>query len=436
MKTANLEPCMSHPIPLMSTPEYRAKLDQCIHCGLCLQACPTYVATGVEMDGPRGRIALMRAVAEGAVAPDNPTFEHYLTRCLACRACETACPSGVQYGVLFEAARTTIEHVRTPDPLERAARRAGLRELMPRRDRLRWLARLLWLYQISGVQRLVRAVGLPQPLAAMEAILPPITPRYRTEQTVAPAIGIRRGRVAFFMGCVQEAFLARVNAATIRVLQRNGYEVVTPPAQTCCGAAHIHSGDDEFARDLARRNIDAFLSAGADMLIGNAGGCGLALHEYPELLRDDPAYAGRAREFADRMQDITAFLVEHLHEPPRGNLRMRVVYADSCHLRHGLKVVKPPRELLRRIPGLELVELKQPDRCCGSAGIYNIVQPEMANSVLDEKMADVAATHADVLVTTNTGCYMQYHAGMRRAGLKMRVAHVVELLDESYRNAP
>lgn len=423
---------MNQPIPLMTTPDYRAKLDQCIHCGLCLQACPTYVATGVEMDGPRGRIALMRAVSDGLVAPNNPTFEHHLTRCLACRACETACPSGVQYGALFEAARITIEHERSPGPAERALRWFGLRQLMPERERLRWLARVLWLYQVTGVQRLVRAVGLPQPLQAMEAILPPITPHYRAEGEVSPAIGTRRGRVAFFVGCVQEAFLSRVNAATIRVLQRNGYEVITPSAQTCCGAAHVHSGDDAFARVLARKNIDALLDSGADWIIGNAGGCGLALHEYPELLHDDPQYAARARQFAERTLDITAFLSRNLHNPPRGTLRLRAVYADSCHLRHGLKVVKPPRELLRGIAGLELVELKQPDRCCGSAGIYNIVQPDMANLVLDEKMADVAAARADVLVTTNTGCYMQYVAGVRRAGLQMRVAHVVELLDEAY----
>lgn len=428
---------MSHAIELLTTSDYRAKLEQCIHCGLCLQACPTYAVFGTEMDSPRGRIVLMRAAAEGRFEPDELTdgFATHITRCLACRACETACPSGVQYGALVEQARLVVERGRTPGRAERLLRWAGLRQLMPHRERLKLLARLLWLYQATGAQWLVRRLNvLPKTLAAMEAILPPIDPRFRDYRAPAPAIGRRRGRVAFFIGCIQEAFLSQVNAATVRVLQRNGYEVVFPAPQTCCGAAQAHVGDEELARDLARRNIDAFLGQDVEAIVVNAGGCGLSLKEYPHLLRDDPAYAAPAREFGAKVQDISEFLADHLHVPPRGELPAVATYADSCHLRHGQKVVRQPRDLLRQIPGLTLVELKQPDRCCGSAGVYNIAQPEIADAVLDAKMADIAATGASLIVASNTGCHMQLVAGVRKAGLKARVLHLAEVLDLAYKN--
>ncbi|GAB4424276.1 MAG: heterodisulfide reductase-related iron-sulfur binding cluster [Anaerolineae bacterium] len=420
----------------MTTDPYLTKLQQCIHCGLCLEACPTYAVFGTEMDAPRGRIALMRAAAEGRIAPAayNGAFATHLNRCLACRACETACPSGVQYGSLIETARNVIEQQRTPGAGERLLRWLGLRQLMPHRGRLRLLARLLKLVQASGLQGLVRrANALPKTLAAMDDILPPLQIEFGGSAP-APAIGPQRGRVAFFTGCVQDAFLSPVNAATVRVLQRNGFEVHFVPAQTCCGAAHAHSGEPELARELARRNIDAFLAGQFDAVLNNAGGCGLMLKEYPHLLADDPAYAGRARQFAAAVQDITQFLADNLHTPPQKSLNLRVTYADSCHLRHGQKVVQPPRHLLRQIPGLALVELKQPDRCCGSAGVYNIAQPDTAALILDDKMADIAATGAQVVATSNTGCHMQLIAGVRRAGLNARVLHVVQLLDEAYDN--
>lgn len=428
---------MSHAIDLLTTADYKAKLEQCIHCGLCLQACPTYAVFGTEMDSPRGRIVLMRAAAEGRLDPAELSdgFATHITRCLACRACETACPSGVQYGALVEQARMVVEHSRTPGRAERLLRWVGLRQLMPHRERLKLLARMIWLYQASGAQRLIRRLHvLPKTLATMEAILPPIDPRFHDERRPAPAFGQRRGRVAFFVGCIQEAFLAQVNAATIRVLQRNGYEVVFPEQQTCCGAAQAHVGDEQLARDLARRNIDTFLGQDVEAIVVNAGGCGLALKEYPHLLRDDPAYATRARELATRVQDISEFLAEHLHVPPRGKVRAVATYADSCHLRHGQKIIRQPRDLLRQIPGLTLVELRQPDRCCGSAGVYNIAQPDIADAVLDAKLADIAATGANLIVVSNTGCHMQLVAGVRKAGLKARVMHAVEVLDLSYKD--
>jgi glycolate oxidase iron-sulfur subunit len=429
---------MQHKMNLLQTDDYQAKLDQCIHCGMCLEACPTYSVFGTEMDNPRGRIDLMRAASEGKVGlAELPIFETHITRCLGCRSCETACPSNVQYGALLEKARVTIEEQRSPGKGERLLRWIGLHQLMPYVKRARLLAFVMWVsYQLTGLQWLVRSSNMlklfPKPLRAMEALLPPLLPRYRDYRKPAPALGQKRGTVAFFYGCIQEGFLPQVNEATVRVLQRNGYEVVFPLLQTCCGAAHIHVGEEEQARTLARRNIDALGTMQVDAFINNAGGCGMMLKEYAHLLHDDPAYAERAQAFTAKVQDINEFLAAHLHTPPRGKLPARVTYAASCHLNHGQHVDKQPRALLRQIPGVELVELQRPDHCCGSAGVYNIAQVDTANEVLDRRMADIATTGAHVIVTSNTGCYLQYIAGVRRAGLNTQVRHVVELLEQSY----
>ncbi len=421
------------PNPL-ATGEFRTLVNACIHCGLCLPACPTYDIFGTEMDAPRGRIALMRAAAEGRIPLDSP-FVRHIELCLACRACETACPSGVRYGKLVERARVAIEQRRRPGWAERLLRRLALWELLPHRNRLRRLARLLWLYQASGLQRLVRALDLlPERLKVMEGLLPPLPARHPAYDRPAPALGERRGRVALFLGCVQDAFLSPVNEATVRVLQRNGYEVHFPPGQTCCGAAHLHVGEEAMARALARRNVDAFLAGEYEAVINNAGGCGAMLKEYGELLADDPAYAEKARRFSAQVQDIHEFLAAHLHEPPQGQVAARVTYVDSCHLRHAQKVVQQPRDLLRRIPGLELVELQAPDRCCGSAGVYNLVHPEEAHQVLEAKVADVRQTGAQVVATSNAGCQLQMGYGVQRFGLPAQVVHVVELLDRAYRS--
>jgi len=416
----------------MITTDYKTLLDQCIHCGLCLPACPTYQVYQTEMDSPRGRIALMRAASEGRVELDGAFAEH-IELCLGCRACETACPSGVQYGALVEVARAEIHAVRPPVGAEKAVRRLALRELLPHSDRLRIAARALSLYQRSGLQALVRRTrALPEPLREMESLLPPLSLDYPDYNRPAPAMGERRGAVAFFHGCVQDAFFAGVNQASIRVLQRNGFDVHFPAAQTCCGAAHSHTGEMELAQDLARRNLDAFDPDQYIAIINNAGGCGAALKEYDHLLADDPDYAEAARRFVAKVQDITEFLAVNLHNPPTGSLDLRVTYADSCHLRHVQHVVHQPRDLLRSIPGLTLVELAQPDACCGSAGVYNIVHPDSAGLVLDAKLDDIETTAADVIAITNTGCHMQLLHGAREAGLGARVMHVVELLDRAY----
>ena len=434
------------PVDLLKTPRFKSLLNQCIHCGLCLPACPTYSVFRTEMDAPRGRIQLMRAASEGRIALNGALGAH-INLCLGCRACEPACPSGVQYGALVETTRVAIEKARHPGLAERAIRRLALRELMPHRERLRFVGRMMRLYQVIGLESLVRRFNwMPRRFKTMQALLPPVSTRYPDYRQPAPALGPagKRGTVAFFYGCIQDAFLTEINAATIRVLQRNGYEVHFPLAQTCCGAASLHVGEEELARDLARKNIDAFTptpgpspvrtgeGSSFDAIINNAGGCGATLKEYGHLLQDDPAYAEKAKRFVAQVKDISEFLAEHLNVPPKGEVKLRVTYQDSCHLRNAQKVIRQPRDLLRAIPGIELVELKQPDHCCGSAGVYNIVQLDTAQAVLDAKMADIAATGAEVVVCSNTGCHLQLLSGVRQAGLNARVVHVVELLDQSY----
>ncbi|MDQ7028412.1 MAG: (Fe-S)-binding protein [Ardenticatenia bacterium] len=401
-------------------------LQQCVHCGLCLPACPTYHVFHTEMDAPRGRLALMAAASEGRVPLDGALRLH-LDRCLGCRACETVCPSGVPYGALLETARLAIEAERTPSTAERLVRRLALHELLPRVDRLRRLALVTRGLQQVGLFKLADHLPLSlDRIKRMAALLPPEISTEFTRPGVYPPVGERRGRVAFFMGCVQEALLAHVNAATVRVLQHNGYEVHVVPGQTCCGAVAYHLGDEATAVELAKHNVAAF-AGDYEAIINNAGGCGAMLKEYAALLGD-----GRAREFVARVQDVTEFLAERLHHAPTNPVPGRVTYVDSCHLRHAQRVVGPPRRLLAAIPGLELVELSRPDHCCGSAGVYNLLHPETAEIILDAKMADVAQTQATFVATTNTGCYLQVLYGVRRWALDARVVHVVELLDMAY----
>ncbi len=299
-------------------PQFRRALDQCIHCGLCLQNCPTYVVLGKETDSPRGRIQLMRAVSDGRIPLDG-AFRRHLDLCLSCLSCQTACPSGVQYGKLIDTVRLSLAATYRPGRIERFVRWFGLQQFMPYLGRLRFAAKLFRLYQLVGLQKLVRAINLlPKNLKAMEAILPPLPPSYFDYTKPAPAIGQKRGAVAFFYGCLQDAFLGDVNKATIRVLQRNGYEVHFPQAQTCCGAAHEHTGDANGARALARRNIDAFAAGKYEAIINNAGGCGAMLKEYVHLLADDPAYAEKAEQFVSQVQDISEFLARNLARVPRG----------------------------------------------------------------------------------------------------------------------
>jgi len=408
-------------------------LDKCVHCGLCLNACPTYRELGLEMDSPRGRIYQMVQVANGA--PITEAYQEHIDLCLACRGCETACPSGVKYGRLIEAARADIEQ-RTTRPLPtRIARKLVFDYLLPSRTLLRLAGAGLWFYQRSGVQRLVRASGVLKKLGEVESLAPSVEVPffYRYMGRVFPARGERKHRVVLLSGCIANICFARLNEATVRVLQANGCEVTIHDGQTCCGALHVHAGLRDGARKLARKNIDALADAGYDAILTNAGGCGSTLKEYDELLEHDPAYAERARRFVSLMKDVTEFLATIGLNPKMGEVRGVVTYQDSCHLAHGQRIRSAPRELLRQVPGLTLKEMPMSDLCCGSAGIYNVVHTDMALALLEKKMRSVNSTGAERIVTANPGCMLQLRAGVERHGHGQRVSHVVEVLDEAYR---
>jgi glycolate oxidase iron-sulfur subunit len=414
----------------------QADLDKCVHCGLCLNACPTYRELGIEMDSPRGRIYQMNQVASGA--PITESYIHHLDLCLACRGCETACPSGVPYGRLIEDAREQIRAQETPSRLTRLVRSVVFQRLLPSRTNLQIAGALLYLYQVSGLQRLVRLTGVLKlfgNLSNLEALTPSAEAPffYSKIGKTFPALGERRYRVGFLAGCIANVAFARLNEATVRVLQRNGCEVVIPAAQNCCGALHLHSGLAEQARALARTNIDVFLAEDFDALITNAAGCGSTLKEYDHLLHSDPAYRDRALKFKEKMKDITEFLAAIELNPAMAPIDAIATYQDSCHLAHGQKIRAAPRKLLKAIPGLRFREMPMADLCCGSAGIYNVVQNEMADQILRRKMEFVATTKASLIVTANPGCMLQLAAGARLHGSGQRVAHVVEVLDQAYK---
>jgi glycolate oxidase iron-sulfur subunit len=412
-------------------------LDKCVHCGLCLNACPTYRELGLEMDSPRGRVYQMVQVANGA--PITPSYIEHIDLCLACRGCESACPSGVRYGRMVEDARAQIEaHVRR-GWFERRIRRFVFGHLLDSRATLTTMGTLLYLYEASGMKTLVRALGLLKLLGRLgdlEQLAPSAEPPFFFSQvgrTFLPQ-GARKHRVAFLAGCIANIAFARLNEATVRVLQKNGCEVVVPKDQGCCGALHVHSGLPEEARKLARRNIDAVLSGGFDAIITNAAGCGSTLKEYGELLEDDPDYAAKAREFSTRMRDVTEFLAGIELNPQMGPVNAIVTYQDSCHLAHGQRVRTAPRKLLAAVPGVTLREMPGADICCGSAGIYNVVQNEMSAQILGHKMESVIATGAGIVATANPGCMLQLQAGVRAHGSGQRVMHVVEVMDLAYKN--
>jgi glycolate oxidase iron-sulfur subunit len=412
-------------------------LDHCVHCGLCLNACPTYRELGVEMDSPRGRVYQMVQVATGAASISESYIEH-IGLCLACRGCETACPSGVQYGRLVEAARAEIENnTKYPWPT-RIVRNLAFRRLLPSRTLLRLAGLGLYAHRKLGLAKLGRALGILRGrLGELEALAPAAQPPffYRYYGKTLPAEGTRRYRVALLGGCIANISFARLNEATLRVLQKNGCEVSIPAAQTCCGALHVHAGRREEARELARRNIDALLGSGYDAIITNAAGCGSTLKEYGELLEHDTSYAAKSQQFSALVKDINEFLAGIELNPAMSELGVTVTYQDSCHLAHGQKIRAAPRKLLRAIPGLSFREMPLSDLCCGSAGIYNILHTDMSMSLLEKKMDDVRSTGAQVIATANPGCMLQLEAGIRRFGGAARVAHVVELLDEAYRGS-
>ena len=411
-------------------------LDRCVHCGLCLNACPTYRELGLEMDSPRGRVYQMVQVAEGA--PITPSYMQHIDLCLACRGCESACPSGVQYGRMVEDARAEIESRTHRGPVARAVRRFVFMRLLQSRAALSVAGTLLYIYEITGLKALVHALGVMHLLGRLgdlESLTPSADPPFFFSQigrTFAPQ-GERKHRVAFMAGCIANVSFARLNEATIRVLQRNGCEVVVPADQGCCGALHLHSGLRGEARKLACRNIDAVLGGGFDAIITNAAGCGSTLKEYGELLDDDPEYSAKAKQFSGLMRDITEFLASIELNRNMRPVNATVTYQDSCHLAHGQKIRSAPRQLLAAIPGIRFQEMRGADICCGSAGIYNVVQNQMSMQILAHKMENVNASGADIIATANPGCMLQLQAGVRLHGKKQRVLHVVELLDLAYK---
>ena len=412
-------------------------LDRCVHCGLCLNACPTYRELGVEMDSPRGRIYQMVQVAAGEMQVSN-SYQEHIDLCLACRACETACPSGVQYGKLIEAARAHIERTRPRPALDRMVRWFVYRRLLLSPRLMKLAGNLTALYQGSGLRWLLRATRLLDlfgNLGKLERLLPPAERPFFFGQIgrTFPARGERRYRVAMVAGCLANVSFSRLNAATVRVLQRNGCEVVLPAAQACCGALHVHAGLRDLGRTLARRNIDAFEPLDYDAIITNAAGCGSTLKEYGELLEHDEGYASRARLFSTRVKDVTEFLAAIGPNREMGAVNITATYQDSCHLAHGQRVRSQPRLLLEAVPGLKFRELPFSDLCCGSAGVYNVQHTEMSLSLLEKKMQMAAATGADTIVTANPGCMLQLRAGAELFGRNQRVMHVVEVLDEAYR---
>ncbi|HEV2645523.1 MAG TPA: heterodisulfide reductase-related iron-sulfur binding cluster [Acidobacteriaceae bacterium] len=430
-------------------PPAKELLADCVHCGFCLPACPTYVLWGEEMDSPRGRIYMMQSAAEGDT-PLDATFRLHMDNCLGCMACMTACPSGVQYDKLIEDTRAQIERHIPRAPADSLFRKL-LFATFPYPSRLRALAVPLWLYQRSGVQWLVRRSGLlgllPARLVAMESLLPRVPSNFSRAATSGSltlslakgegariSTGDRPRRVGMLTGCVQSVFFSHVNAATARVLSAEGCEVVIPSNQPCCGALMVHSGLDDQAAAMAKTLIVLFEQADVDLIAINAAGCGSTMKQYGYLLRDDAEWAARAAAFSAKCQDIAEILSELPMRAVRHALPVRIAYHDACHLRHAQGIYRQPRELLAAIPGLELAELAESALCCGSAGVYNLLQPEPAQQLGDRKVAHLLATQAEAVVSANPGCLLQLMSGLRRAGQpELPALHMIELLDASIR---
>ncbi|PDW04621.1 (Fe-S)-binding protein [Candidatus Viridilinea mediisalina] len=433
-------------------------INTCVHCGLCLPACPTYRETGLEMASPRGRIYLMKAVDEGRIGMESRVFQEQMSLCLNCRACEAVCPSGVQYGAILEASRVQLEQARSagnlpvpllpivgtqpaqlpPRPLwQQALRSIVFGGLFKEMALFRAFSGSMRLYQQSGLQWLARQSGILKliGMAATERMLPPLSERFVTPMgQIYPAEGQRRYTVALLTGCIMSTAFANVHQASIRVLQKNGCDVILPPDQGCCGALHTHGGDLDGGRTVARRNIAAFTGLGIDAIIVNAAGCGSTLKEYGHLLHDDPAWHAQANAFTAKVKDIHEFLAAiELNRADLGRLELKVTYQEPCHLAHAQRITVQPRSILQAIPGLELHEMHESALCCGSAGVYNLTQPTMAAQLGARKLNNALATGAHVIATANPGCALQLAGALQQRGEDVQVRYIVELLDASYR---
>ena len=413
-----------------------SEYDKCVRCGLCLPTCPTYLETMTETSGPRGRISLIRAVDRGELDVLSPGFVHQMSECLDCRACAAVCPSGVQYGSLVEAARARIQAAVAPrrSPVRSFGRFLIFRVLFERLWIMRLAAAFVRFAQQTGLQALARRLGIVRifGLSAAEGLAPALSRRFFVPRGQRLEAKAPRGVVLLHAGCIMQVAFARWHEATVRVLQRNGFTVLLPGSQGCCGAIAVHAGETAAGMDFARKNIAAFEQSGAQVYIVNAAGCGSALKEYGHLLKDDPLWSARAQAFSSSVRDVLEFLDETgLREKP-GSLESEVTYQDACHLAHAQRITGAPRRLLEQIPGLTLREMNESSICCGSAGIYNMTQPDMADRLGKRKLENVLASGARVVATSNPGCAMQMQSYLRDANSSMRVCHVIELLDEAY----
>ena len=411
-------------------------LYKCVHCGFCLQACPTYVETGLEAESPRGRIALMKAVNEGRIGITDSVIRHW-DLCIQCRACEVACPSGVPYGNLIEATMQQVADKRKSSFVNDKIASLALKRLLPNQGLLSMVVGSMRLYQRLGVQTVIRKSGLlrllPGNMGELEGSMPELPSEvFKAQGQVYHAQGERKARVALLSGCVMPLINGPQMNAVVRVLTRNGCEVVVTKAQVCCGAINSHVGDLETARELARQNVDAFLAEDVDYVAIASAGCGSRMKEYGHLLKDDLAYSERAETLSAKVRDIHELLAALPIEPPKGHLPYRVTYQDSCHLSNAQRVTAAPRQLLRSIPGIEFVELSNADKCCGAGGTYTITERDFSMRILDTKMRAVRQTQANVIATANPGCLMQLQYGAQRDGMNIEVRYITDLLDESY----
>lgn len=417
----------------------RKLIDECVHCGFCLPACPTYQSWGQEMDTPRGRIYLMKAHSEGRL-PLSSTLVQHFDRCLGCLACVSACPSGVQYDVLIEQTRAEIEaqHRR---PLGERLFRGLLFALLPYPARLRALALLQWLYVALGLRKLLQRSGvlqrLPERLRQMEALAPQLAwaQLWQPLPAFSAAHGVVRQRVALLPGCVQRVYFPGVNQATLRVLSAEGCDVVVPEGLGCCGALSLHAGREREAQGFARRAIARLEREQVSTILVNAAGCGSAMKHWSRLLANDPSWQARAQRLEAKVKDVSEFLAELGPVAPRLPLRLRVAYHDACHLSHGQQVRAQPRALLSAIPGVELVDIPDGDQCCGSAGVYNLLQPRSAQLIGKRKADNIRSVEPELLVSANPGCTLQIQSQLEAAGAKLRSAHPIEVLDASIRGS-
>ena len=420
-----------------SNPPLEEDLYKCVHCGFCLQACPTYVQTGLETESPRGRIALMKGVIEGRLTMNNDVIDHW-DMCIQCRACEDVCPSGVPYGNLIEKTMSQVSESRKTSILTKGVNWLLLRRILADQIILSGLVGTMRIYQKIGMHKLVSALKvlhlIPGNLGSLHDSMPRISDKFFSAdgQTYHP-FGEPKKTVGLLSGCIMPLINGPEMRSAIRVLTRNGVKVIVPKEQGCCGAIHSHVGDLVKARDMARRNIDAFLSKDIDSVLSSSAGCSTRMKEYVELLKDDEVYIDKAKQLESKVKDINEFLYELPIDPPEGRLESSVTYQDPCHLAHTQKIRSQPRELLKLIPGLNLIEMRNSDRCCGAGGTYVITQHQMSLNLMNDKMKTIEETGAQIVTTGNPGCWMQMNQGAQKTNMPVQVKYVTDLLDQSYR---